>query len=164
MKDKYIFDLDYTLYSSYDHIDTEDEHEYYSSFKEKSLMTQLLKKLDNKYIITNGTKSHAEAVLSNMKLDNIFSNNSIISRDDMKGTMKPYPLPYLIANKKFDIKYNDNVYFFEDMIDNLIIAKKYFGWKTILIDPKMKSKPYGVDYLFNTIENALVHFHGKKKI
>ena len=163
MKNKYIFDLDYTLYTNRDHSNTEDEQQYYSSFKPKSFMTKLLKKIENKYIITNGTKYHAESVLFNMKLDKLFSKNNIISRDDMKGTMKPNTLPYLIANKKFEIKYHDTVYFFEDMIDNLIVAKKYFGWKTILIDPEMKNKPYGVDYVFKTIEEALIHFYQAKK-
>ena len=162
MKSKFIFDLDYTLYTESDHADTDDEKVFYSSFKKKSFMNHLLKQLDYKYIITNGTRSHADSILSKMSLNKIFSKNNIISRDDMKGVMKPNPIPYILALNKFNLKPNENIYFFEDMIDNLIIAKKYFGWKTILIDADMKNKPYGVDYVFNTIENALLYFHGKK--
>ena len=66
MKDKFIFDLDYTLYTIHDHIDTEDEHQYYSSFKKKPFMNHLLNKLKNKYIITNGTRSHALEIVKNM--------------------------------------------------------------------------------------------------
>ena len=164
MKDKFIFDLDYTLYTIHDHIDTEDEHLYYSSFKKKPFMNHLLSKLKNKYIITNGTRSHALEIVKKMDLKHFFSKKNILSRDDMKGTMKPDVIPYIIANNKFKLKPHDNVYFFEDMVENLVTAKRFLGWNTVLISSEIVDIPSGVDYVFETIENALQYLISKKNL
>ena len=52
---KYIFDLDYTLYSKSDVNDKGTDKDFYDSFKPKEFMNHLLSKLDgNNFIFTNG--------------------------------------------------------------------------------------------------------------
>ena len=72
---KYIFDLDLTLYSEKDYKDTENQKEYYDSFKPKHLLADLLKMLSgNKFILTNANIPHAKDVLGKLELHNIFSD------------------------------------------------------------------------------------------
>ena len=66
--------------------------------------------------------------------------------------------------KKFNIKTNEDVFFFEDSDDNLKIAKNKFKWNTILISPvNIGRKPKYIDYVFKTIEEALLFFIVKDK-
>ena len=73
MNKKFIFDLDLTLYSERDYIDTENESKYYNSFKTKNFLRKLLLKLPyKKYIFTNANLEHAKVVLDKINLKNIF--------------------------------------------------------------------------------------------
>ena len=66
---KYVFDLDYTLYSQSDVVDNGNEKDYYNSFKPKEFMNHLLERLDgNNYIFTNGNFEHAITVVRKMDL------------------------------------------------------------------------------------------------
>ena len=47
--------------------------------------------------------------------------------------------------------------FFDDLIENLISAKK-MGWRTIWISPKFTEKPDYIDYAFPNIFQALLFF------
>lgn len=161
-KFKYIFDLDLTLYSENDYKDSDDQDEYYSSFKPKYLLGDLLKLIKgDKFILTNANIPHAKDVLAKLRLQNIFKD--IIASDIAGDEYKPDPSIYHIANHEFKIKNNDTVFFFEDSLDNIIAGKKIYNWKGILIDPNKKQKPKHVDYLFNTIEDAIIFFIAKEK-
>ena len=159
---KYIFDLDLTLYSDKDYKDTENYEEYYSSFRPKYLLSDLLKILKgNKYILTNANMAHANDVLDRLFLKNIFTD--IIASDIAGDEYKPSPDIYHIAFHEFKINDDDNVYFFEDSLENLRAGKKYYNWKGVLIDPSRKTKPKTADYMFKTIEDAIIFFIGKEK-
>ncbi len=158
MKKKFIFDLDLTLYSELDHINSENEDVYYNSFKKKNFLRKLLIKLPHKkYIFTNANLEHAKLVLKKLNLKNIFSN--IMSSDLANDQYKPNVNIYLEAIKDFKIKENDEIYFFEDQEVNLKTAKNKFNWKTILISPDKYTKKKYIDYKFNTIEEALLYFN-----
>mgnify|MGYP001294888525 CR=1 FL=1 len=159
---KYIFDLDLTLYSDKDYKDTQNYEEYYSSFTPKYLLSDLLKILKgNKYILTNANMAHANDVLDRLFLKNIFTD--IIASDIAGDEYKPSPDIYHIAFHEFKINDDDNVYFFEDSLENLRAGKKYYNWKGVLIDPSRKTKPKTADYMFKTIEDAIIFFIGKEK-
>jgi FMN phosphatase YigB (HAD superfamily) len=160
---KYIFDLDYTLYSSNDVIDNTTSVEFYDSFKPKYFMNHLLDELNgNNYIFTNGNFEHAMTVVKKMNLATNFKD--ILSRDMVNENLKPDPQVYDEAIKKFKIRKNETVFFFEDSIENLISAKQFFNWNTVLIDPKYRGKKDEfLDYVFPTIEEALLFFVVKQK-
>ena len=159
---KYIFDLDLTLYSEKDYKDTENQKEYYDSFKPKHLLADLLKMLSgNKFILTNANIPHAKDVLGKLELHNIFSD--IIASDIAGDQYKPSPNIYHIANHEFEIKKTDTVYFFEDSLENIRAGKKFYNWEGVLIDPSRTKKPKTVDYMFKTIEEAIIFFIAKEK-
>ena len=158
----YIFDLDYTLYSENDVNDKGSNNQFYNSFKKKPLLSKLIKNLPGKkFIFTNGNKVHLDDVIKKMKLKSAFHNTA--NSDEFNLYMKPHIYSYLYVSNKFKLaKYNE-IYFFEDSIENLKTAKK-LGWKTILIDLNNKySKNYTfVDYKFSNIEKALIFFYKTK--
>jgi|UniRef100_A0A6C0LZH4 HAD superfamily hydrolase (TIGR01509 family) len=155
----YIFDLDYTLYSENDVNDKGSSNQFYNSFKKNPLLSKLLKQIrGKKFIFTNGNKVHLDDVLKKMKLKSVFYNTA--NSDEFNLHMKPDIYSYLYVDNKFKLdKYNE-IFFFEDSIENLKTAKK-LGWKTILIDFKNEySKNYTyVDFKFSTIEKALIFFY-----
>lgn len=161
-KIKYIFDLDLTLYSEKDFKDTENEKEYYESFKPKHLLADLLKMLSgSKFILTNANIPHARDVLAKLELHDIFSD--IIASDIAGDKYKPSPAIYHIANHEFKVRDTDDVYFFEDSIENIRAGKKTYNWKGVLIDPRRSRKPKSVDFMFKTIEDAIIFFIAKQK-
>ena len=160
---KFIFDLDYTLYSANDCIETDNSNIFYNSFRKKNFMNHLLDQIKHdKYIFTNGSYSHAELVLE--KLDNKELFKDIVSTDMVLDNLKPAPIMYEAAIRKFNIKNGEKVYFFEDSEENLQMAKDNYNWNTVLIDPiSFGKKPKYVDYRFKTIEEALLFFIVKEK-
>ena len=59
---------------------------------------------------------------------------------------------------KKDITYdNSRIYFFDDLIDNLITAKR-IGWYTVWISSDFINKPGYIDYAFPNIFQALLFF------
>ncbi len=160
---KFIFDLDYTLYSANDCIETDNSNIFYNSFRKKKFMNHLLDQIKHdKYIFTNGSYSHAELVLE--KLDNKELFKDIVSTDMVLDNLKPAPIMYEAAIRKFNIKNGEKVYFFEDSEENLQMAKDNYNWNTVLIDPiSFGKKPKYVDYRFKTIEEALLFFIVKEK-
>jgi len=158
MNKKFIFDLDLTLYSERDYIDTENESKYYNSFKTKNFLRKLLLKLPyKKYIFTNANLEHAKVVLDKINLKNIFVN--IMSSDLAGDQYKPNLPIYHEVIKDFKIKEDDEIYFFEDQEINLKTAKEKFNWNTVLISPDKYVKKKYIDYKFNTIEEAILFFN-----
>ena len=87
----------------------------------------------------------------------------IIASDIAGDEYKPSPNIYHIANHEFKIKDTDTVYFFEDSLENIRAGKKFYKWNGVLIDPKRTRKPKTVDYMFKTIEDAIIFFIAKEK-
>lgn len=162
----YLFDLDSTLYGPDDFIDTDDDEVYYASFRRKDLLNKLLTSIKcPKYIITNANHRHANDVLRRLGIKHHFGD--IISVDDVRNE-KPHQEPYQLAYKRFNIKPEDHIVFFEDNTHNLLTAKTN-NWTTVLIDPEYDTLQQGgnrhkhVDLTFNSIEQALIHFITKTR-
>lgn len=157
MELKFIFDLDYTLYSESEI----DKNNYYNSFKKKPLLNFLLKKIDNKYIFSNGNALHCQEVLQKMKIKSFFKK--IATRDNYINFLKPHINSYNYVINNFNIKKNDIVIFFEDTLCNLERAKNY-NWITVYIGNKIndRNKPSYVDLNFKNIECALFYILNKK--
>jgi len=155
----YIFDVDYTLYSSTEITDMILTREYYESFKQKPYLKKLLNQLNGKkYIFTNGNCAHMDFVLKKMGLEGIFDD--YVCSDELKK-IKPHSSAYKFVINKFNLKNNtQDIYFFEDTIENLEIAKK-FGWKTVLLydggEINLKDFEF-IDHSFRTVEDAIIFF------
>ena len=147
----YIFDLDDTIIYYPNNIVN------YNNIKFDNNLFNLLNNLKHpKIIYTNGTYGHAEEVLNNMKLNNIF--NKIYARDTIPS-MKPHinSFKYVENDIKKNINRNNEYYFFDDRLDNLMTAKS-LGWTTIFINLEFIDKPLYIDYSFNNIHSALMYF------
>jgi putative hydrolase of the HAD superfamily len=94
----------------------------------------------SKYIYTNGTYDHANAVLDQMKISHHFK---LIYARDTLDHMKPNPKSFLQVQNDIltreNIVTDYNIYFYDDLLDNLNTAYQ-FGWKTIWINPHYKDK------------------------
>ena len=157
----WIFDLDYTLYSLPKTI----PFEYKFLHKDPYLRKSLDKLPYKKGIFTNGTREHAYNSVIKMGLENIF--DFIEARDSLNG-IKPYVNVYLKLIQKQKINTNHKIFFFEDSLENLKVAKK-LGWITVFIQGKTTSplfpRPSYVDFIFKDIYQALdfFNYHLKKQ-
>lgn len=99
----------------------------YSFLKKNEKLNKEIKNLPGKKIIfTNGSRKHAENVVSNLQLDdNLFSIFDIVDCDFIP---KPEKLPYEQLIKKYDIIPEKSI-FFEDIARNLKPAHD-LGMKT----------------------------------
>ena len=147
----FIFDLDDTIiYYPMGIVD-------YNKISFDSNLSNLLNNLNHpKIIYTNGTYGHAEEILKNMKLSNIF--NKIYARDNIPY-MKPHikSFNYVLNDIKKNIKSNNDYYFFDDRLDNLQVAKS-IGWYTIWINIDFINKPFYIDHAFPNIHTAVMYF------
>ena len=158
---KYIFDLDFTLYSEHDFTDSKSENKYYNSFKRKNFLKQLLSEVKgSKYLLTNANLAHTSLVLEKTNLLDIFDD---VIASDVVNSYKPYRLIYDVAIREFKIQSDEQVYYFEDLAENLKTGKNLYNWTTILISQEKVRKPKYVDYVFETIEDALLFFVVKDK-
>ena len=147
----FIFDLDDTIIYYPNNIVN------YNNIKFDNNLFNLLNNLKHpKIIYTNGTYGHAEEVLNNMKLNNIF--NKVYARDTIP-LMKPHikSFKYVENDIKKNINGNNEYYFFDDRLDNLMTAKS-LGWTTIFINLKFIDKPLYIDYSFTNIHSAVMYF------
>ena len=147
----FIFDLDDTIIYYPNNIVN------YDNIKFDPNLFNLLEKLNSpKIIYTNGTYGHAEVVLNNMKLNSLF--NKIYARDTIP-LMKPHinSFKYVEKDIKNHINKNNEYYFFDDRLDNLMTAKS-LGWVTIFINLKFIDKPLYVDHSFSNIHSAVMYF------
>ena len=165
--DKYIYDIDMTLYSEKDYKDSKNEDKFYNSFKPKHQLRKLLKSTPGtKFLLTNANMEHTDAVLDKLDLKNVFDD--CISAYDVKK-FKPHHDIYHVAQSEFGIKQTDNVFYFEDLKENLLPAKKLYNWNTVLIDPYSNISGGGgvkkyIDYTFKTIEDSMKFFNNKKNL
>ncbi len=162
----YVFDLDYTLYSSQDVNEFGNDNDFYNSFKKKNLLNKLLDNLKgNKYIFTNGNKAHLDEVSKKMRFRSKFKN--MANADEYSDFLKPHINSYLYVIQKFNLKKNQEVYFFEDSYENLVTAKK-LGWKTVFISNEINEKyqkniSKDVDFIFPNAEQAILFFINLQK-
>ena len=151
----FIFDIDDTII-----LHTNQKINYYDHPNQNTVLKDLINEInyDKIYIYTNGTYGHGEEVVNNLYLnvDGIFARDNI-------PYMKPHNSSFDYVNGQImkDIK-NDTIneiYFFDDMIDNLRTAKRK-GWTTIWINHEIsiEEKPFFVDLLFTNIYEALMWF------
>jgi len=148
----FVFDIDDTLV-----IHTKDNHDLYSMNNDNELQ-KLLKETphNSMYVYTNGTYSHGYGVLENLKLTKDFDD--IFARDTI-SYMKPLYKSFEYVNSEI-YRYKNNkdiIIFFDDLIDNLLMAKR-FGWITVWISPNFNKKPISIDYAFPNIYDALINF------
>jgi len=172
MYPKLIFDVDYTLYNSKD-IPTEENNtdditeKFYSLFAPKEKLIQLLQEYKGEiYLFSNGNLCHVQEVIDKTNLSSIFKKEHIATLDNYLDKPKPYTKAYKYVIDKFNIKDDDVVYFFEDNLDNLKVAKHKYNWKTIFIDEekttnKKKSHYLYVDYTFKDVMKSLKYLISK---
>jgi FMN phosphatase YigB (HAD superfamily) len=166
---KFIFDLDMTLYSKFDFRQYAVEDKYYNSFKQKHFLHSILSRLPyDKFILTNATKDHAIDVSKRIGIAKDIPESRIFSidmADPSMRIMKPDPIMYHMALKKFGITPEDTIYYFEDMVENLQPVKKlYKNWTTIWICPDKESRkrfPKYVDFVYPSIEAALLEISSR---
>jgi len=150
----WVFDLDNTIYNT--------DNLNYSNISIDNYLKCLLNNLEGaKYIFTNATLGHAEMVLNRLGVLDIFNN--IIDRNEMR-TLKPRRAAYNYFIENTNLNRNRKTVFFEDTIENLIEAKRDFGWITVLILPQTSSisrtsqiSEY-IDYIYRDIHTALEKF------
>ena len=150
-----IFDLDDTILMS-------NTYSKYTDIIPDEYLKYLLNDTKcKKFIYTNGTYGHGEKSIEALDLENVFQD--IYARD-----MLPYMKPdYRSYNEVQNILYykhscskNDMFIFFDDMLQNLAMAKQ-MGWITLWIHPKGDTSYYFIDYTFKDIHNALIFINSK---
>ena len=151
----FIFDVDDTLI-----IHNKENNDYYDTYNNGELK-RLLKSIDiqNIYIYTNGTYSHGKNIVDNLLLDSIIPRSNIFGRDILPY-MKPDIRSFNYVNHSIKNINDDTIYFFDDLIENLIVAKEV-GWITIWISPNFINKPEYIDYSFPNVFQALLFFKEK---
>ena len=153
----YVMDVDDTII-----LHTKVKHDLYNMNNDTELR-DMISGLNHQgfYLYTNGTYGHGYNVASNLQLNDI--TNTIFARDTIPH-MKPYIESFnYVDNIITDYKRNEyNIIFFDDLIENLITAKK-IGWKTIWISNDFLNKPEFIDYSFPNIYDALIHFKLKER-
>jgi len=150
----WVFDLDNTLYQLPRNIDFN-----YRYLKPNAKLRQQLQILPLKKILfTNGTKGHAKRCVDLLQINDIFDN--YVCREDVDYIMKPEVYAFNKLYMLNNITQNDKVVFFEDSIENLIVAKNKFGWITVFIYPK-RIKLKEIDFWFPNIYAALTFFLDK---
>ena len=82
----------------------------------------------------------------NLLLDSIIPRSNIFGRDILPY-MKPDIRSFNYVNHSIKNINDDTIYFFDDLIENLIVAKEV-GWITIWISPNFINKPEYIDYSF----------------
>lgn len=151
----YVFDVDDTLI-----LHNKENNDYYKTPNNgtlKELINSL--KYQKLYVYTNGTFGHGEDIVKNLLLENEIPRENIFARDVIPH-MKPHSESFNYVNNviKRDLKGSPStILFFDDLIENLVEAKK-IGWKTIWISPEFPQKPDYIDYAFPNIFQALLFF------
>ena len=149
----FIFDLDNTLLATDSLVERKSSDIYSIIEPDRDLQTLLAKLPNEKWIFTNGSKGHAETSLHKLGIAPYFSG--IVDRNNPYNYMKPDPRFYKLME---DICNNDNIIFFDDLVENLEEAKRH-GWVTVLILPTSKpTKNKKVDLHFTDIYSALYFF------
>ena len=148
----YVFDLDDTIVMHYT-----GRAKPYNEINEDKNLSLLLEKCNGpRYIYTNGTGGHAIEVIKRMKQIHLF--DKIYSRDTipyMKPDLRSFNSIHDDISQRYPGKHK--VFFFDDLLENLKIAKS-IGWITFWINPNSsKGYPSFVDGGFTTLEECLVY-------
>lgn len=144
----WVFDIDNTLYQ----IDRS-MFKYELLSKDSKLKEKINSLPSKKIVFTNATMFHAYICLQRIEIIKCF--NSIIHRENIND-MKPNPSAFKKMMLINNISLQDQCVFFDDNLQNLIIAK-LFGWKTVYINKKIISHK-SIDYSFSNIHIALDYF------
>lgn len=120
----------------------------------------------NRYLLTNGSRSHAVASTHALGIFPYLTN--IVDANSGVG-LKPDSLPYIRIEQLIRQTYASHIptnqpallppiVFFDDRLENHIYPKRR-GWTTVWIHPENTHlKPDYVDYTFPHIHAALVYF------
>ena len=151
--DIFIFDVDDTII-----MHTKENNDYYST-NNNSTLKELLSEFKNlkSYIYTNGIFNHCSYVVNVLGLD-----VEIIFARDVIPYMKPDERSFdyvntMIKNENKEIK---NIFFFDDLKENLYVAKR-IGWNTIWINPNLSEKEDYIDYVFPNIYESILYLKRK---
>jgi len=169
-----VFDVDDTLI-----IHGKGSQDYYKTKTNDSFKKLLQSKnFDKIYLYTNGTHGHGESIAKHLNIYDMISftygrnnllpyiNRGVLKHDpdtNMPIHMKPSKESFNFVNDSIftdnsiynDIYNTHEIYFFDDLEDNLKTAKS-IGWKTVLIKPNDVSENY-IDYVFPNIYSALIN-------
>ena len=152
MKKILLVDIDDTLYK---HKTLPIYMDYNDVFEDVTLTNALNNINYPKYIYTNSMFKHANTILNNMNLNDRFLK--VYSRDTMPS-MKPLLNSALAVQRDiFKNSGKGQIIFFDDMLPNLLTAKK-IGWVTVWIHPNYKGKNnYNyVDFAYPDFKHALL--------
>lgn len=151
----WIYDLDYTLYQ----FDKSSKFDYNNLTHNPKLNRNLVSLKGKKILFTNGNLLHTLTCIKKMNLEGIFHK---VSCRELSG-FKPDINSYLRLNKIANLNFQDTNIFFEDTIENLIMAKN-IGWITVFISPNfnirnnVKRNFKKIDYVFSNIIEATDYF------
>lgn len=126
--------------------------------RDKKLISLLQKIKGDKHVITNSRPCHCFTALSLLGISKFFK---FVMNTDTQKYIKPHPQIYqnlIDHNKNKKTQY----IFFDDLIENLITAKK-MGWKTVLINSHHIPKDHEIvkkyaEHIFPNIYQALNYF------
>lgn len=160
MNINWVYDLDHTLYQ----IENRNIFDYDLLNHNPNLNNNLTSLRGKKVLFTNGNLLHTLACIRKMKLEKIFNKISCRELSGFKPDINSYMRLFRIAN----IKFEEKTFFFEDTIENLLMAKN-LGWITVFISPNknirnnVKRTFPKIDYVFSNIIEATNHFLQKQE-
>lgn len=159
MNINWVYDLDFTLYQM-----EKNQKFNYENLNYNPKLNNNLKSLKGKKVLfTNGNLLHTLTCIRKMKLEGIFHKVSCRELTGFKPEISSYMRLFKIAN----IKMEEKTIFFEDTVDNLLMAKN-LGWITVFISPNInirinvKRKFKNIDYVFSNIIEATNYFLNKQ--
>ena len=151
----FLFDLDDTLI-----IHNNGKNLNYEMIQPDYRLNDLLSKIRGEsHIYTNGTAGHALECIERMNIKDNFSK--IYSRDTLPF-MKPDFRSFKVVQGDIQRNYDDKFFFFDDLLENLKIAKS-LGWITFWIHPDyMEARNYPfVTMAFPNIYECLTYLENK---
>jgi len=151
----FLFDLDDTLI-----IHNNGKNLNYEMIQPDYRLNDLLSRIKGEsHIYTNGTAGHALECIERMNIKHNFTK--IYSRDTLPF-MKPDFRSFKVVQGDIQRNYNDTFFFFDDMLENLKIAKS-LGWITFWIHPDyMEARNYPfVTMAFPNIYECLTYLENK---
>ena len=150
----FVFDVDNTLI-----LHTNQNIDFYKKGNSKISKLILNTNVDAVYIYTNGTFGHGKQIIESLSIP---KTKRVFGRDTIPY-MKPSTRSFKFVNNEIIKDYNKNneIYFFDDMVENLITANR-IGWKTVWISSNFINKQNFIDYAFPNIYEALIYFTKQK--
>lgn len=149
----FIFDLDDTII-----IHPPNNSDMYDIIPDPYLINLFDNLRYKSYIFTNGTNDHAELIIDKMQL---FNFKKIFARDTipfMKPDIKSFNfVQNNILNSDYNNDNNNTFIFFDDLLENLKMAKN-LGWYTVWISPRFNSSS-NFDFIDNSYPNIYDALH-----